>query len=27
VLITPIVAQVTANRIVMQAAAVFRTEY
>jgi len=27
VLVTPIVAQVTANRIVMQAAAVFRTEY
>ena len=27
VLVTPIVAQVTANRIVMQASAVFRTEY
>jgi hypothetical protein len=27
VLVTPIVAQVTANRIVMQAAAIFRTEY
>ena len=27
VLITPIVAQVTANRIVMTAAALYRTEY